>query len=186
MQALSEGLRLYHGSYAPVEIIDLSKRSPGKDFGRGFCLTSSHAQALAFIPLSIKKRFAATNPNTKPEGYVSAFSVKSSDGLKVLAFDGPDAHWLHFVAANRRRGLFADLLSSTAQFDVVIGKIANDQTARTLQLYVSGAFGVPGTSEADAIAISLLLPNRLEDQFCFRTPKALSCLAFEGCEHHVF
>ena len=68
----------------------------------------------------------------------------------------------------------------TVYFDVIVGKIANDRTARTLQLYVSGAFGEPGTPEADSIAIALLLPNRLEDQYCFLTPKAVECLTFEG------
>ncbi len=36
MLALHEGLVLYHGSYAEVREIDLTRCAPGKDFGRGF------------------------------------------------------------------------------------------------------------------------------------------------------
>ena len=31
---------------------------------------------------------------------------------------------------------------------------------------------------ADDICIGLLLPERLQDQFCFRTEKGLKCLSF--------
>lgn len=34
----------------------------------------------------------------------------------------------------------------------------------------------------DDICIGLLLPERLRDQFCFRTDGALSCLAFVESE----
>ena len=34
----------------------------------------------------------------------------------------------------------------------------------------------------DDICIGLLLPERLQDQFCFRTDEALSCLAFVESE----
>lgn len=63
-------------------------------------------------------------------------------------------------------------------FDIIGGKIANDRTARTLQLYTSGGYGVPGSQAADDIAIMTLLPNRLEEQFCFCTEKAMQTLEF--------
>ena len=48
-----------------------------------------------------------------------------------------------------------------------------------LQRYISGAdFGIPGTPEADRTAIEKLLPNRLKDQFCFRTQDAIDHLEF--------
>ncbi len=34
----------------------------------------------------------------------------------------------------------------------------------------------------DDICISLLLPERLEDQFCFRTDRALACITFMESE----
>jgi hypothetical protein len=64
------------------------------------------------------------------------------------------------------------------KFDIIGGKIANDRTARTLQLYTSGGYGNPGSKEADDIAIMTLLPNRLADQFCFCNIKAVNTLEF--------
>ena len=37
---LKDGMLLYHGSYTPVERIDLGMCSDAKDFGKGFYLTS--------------------------------------------------------------------------------------------------------------------------------------------------
>ena len=60
-----------------------------------------------------------------------------------------------------------------------IGIPAIDQTAHTLQQYIGGVdFGIPGTPKADKIAIEKLLPNRLKDQFCFRTHDAVNHLEY--------
>lgn len=42
----------------------------------------------------------------------------------------------------------------------------------------NGAFGEVGSDEADSLCIGRLLPERLKDQFCFRSDKALSALEF--------
>ncbi|MGM9959428.1 MAG: DUF3990 domain-containing protein [Erysipelotrichaceae bacterium] len=80
-------------------------------------------------------------------------------------FDGPNAKWLHFAAGNRKSGLFDKLLKKFESADIIGGKIADDQTARTLRRYTAGDFGQPGTLEADIETVKRLLPNRLEDQF---------------------
>ncbi|SFN91606.1 hypothetical protein SAMN04487831_1053 [Pseudobutyrivibrio sp. UC1225] len=48
----------------------------------------------------------------------------------------------------------------------------------TLTAYLAGAFGNVGEAEADTLCMNQLLPNKLQDQLCFRTDKALSCLEF--------
>ena len=113
---------------------------------------------------------------------VSTYSLALAPGLSFHAFEDADEEWLHFVADNRRGMLAKGSVSPYANYDVVAGKVANDQTARTLQLYISGAFGQPGTEVADRIAIETLLPNRLENQFCFKTAKAAACLVFMESE----
>ncbi len=182
MLALETGLVLYHGSYAPVEKIDLDRCLPGKDFGRGFYLTSSLEQAQSFVSLSLKKHRAEDAAFQAAEGFVSSYRVDLREDLSIHSFTEADADWLHFVASNRRGDLFPDLIEAYSAYDVIAGKIANDRTARTLQLYVTGAFGEPGSPEADSIAIATLLPNRLENQYCFRTARSLLCLDFEGSE----
>lgn len=54
MIRLQNGMLLYHGSYTEVSHIDLSKCEIGKDFGKGFYLTTSLKQAHHFVPLSVK------------------------------------------------------------------------------------------------------------------------------------
>ena len=74
--------------------------------------------------------------------------------------------------------LFPVLLKKYESTDIIGGKIADDNTARTLDDYISGAYGIPGEKKADELALEFLLPNRLHDQFCFRTEDAVNCLEF--------
>ena len=77
------------------------------------------------------------------------------------------------------------MLNQYKKTDIIGGKIANDRTARTLNAYIDGLFGEPGTQQADDFAIQTLMPNRLEDQYCFRTEAAIAALEFIGSEYHV-
>ena len=63
-------------------------------------------------------------------------------------------------------------------YDVISGKIANDDTNATILAYMGNVYGSMASEQADNICISLLLPERLQDQFCFRSEKALSKLQF--------
>lgn len=60
----------------------------------------------------------------------------------------------------------------------IVGKIANDATNATLTAYLGGIFGEVGDDATDDFCIKQLLPNKLKDQYCFKTEKALSCLKF--------
>ena len=72
-----------------------------------------------------------------------------------------------------------EFITQHGTIDIIGGKIADDQTAHTLQQYIGGVdFGIPGTPKADKIAIEKLLPNRLKDQFCFRTQDAINHLEY--------
>ena len=55
MIMLEDGMILYHGSYAPINKIDLSLCAQGKDFGKGFYLTENFEQAKKFIGTSLRK-----------------------------------------------------------------------------------------------------------------------------------
>lgn len=186
MISLTDGMLLYHGSYAKVENIDLKKCKQGKDFGRGFYLTSSYEQAKNFVPLSVKKQVnIGSMVEGTTEGVISVFRLHLTSDVNVYTFVAADAAWLHFVTANRRKDLFPNLASQYQKYDIIAGKIANDRTARTLQIYISGGYGEPGSDEADRIAIETLLPNRLENQFCFCNQKAIQTLEFvrgDRCE----
>lgn len=181
MTELKDEMILYHGSYTIVQEIDLFKCAPYKDFGRGFYVTSSIKQAENFVRLSLKRaalRGIITDDVTS--GYVSKFKFEASDKLIKKTFEQADIEWLHFVVSNRDNSYFPEIRKYYKKYNVIIGKIANDRTASTLQAYVDNAYGVAGTPKADQMAISTLLPNKLEDQICFRDENAVACLKYIG------
>ncbi len=181
MLNLTDGMLLYHGSYTAVPEIDLDKCNAGLDFGRGFYVTTSYEQAVSFVPNSVKRNIKAGNIPADfdvSDGQISVFRFRSNSDLLIRTFEDANLDWLHFVAANRNRDLFRELFQSFETADIVGGKIANDNTSRVLAGYVTGLFGAPGSDLADAFAIQSLLPNRLKDQFCFRTYKSLQALEF--------
>lgn len=179
MKKLEDGIVLYHGSYCIVENPDLSKCAMYKDFGQGFYLTTSKEQAKAFAKISAKKaKGKGLIPHSEKFAYISFFKVSMNDSLKFFAFETADADWLHCVVSHRRRGAFSDVKSSMQDYDVISGKIANDDTNATIIAYMDNVFGTMGSEQSDRMCISLLLPERLKDQFCFRTAKAVSALEF--------
>ena len=179
MTVLQDEMLLYHGSYAKISEINLSLCRRGKDFGKGFYVTNSREQAERFVNLSVRREIRSGQiPDNTVNGYLNVFRLHLTSELKLHYFESANLDWLHFVAANRNRALFADIQSVLSPFDVIGGKIANDRTAQTLQLYVSGGYGQPGSEIADQIAIMTLLPNRLEEQFCFRTDRSVQALEY--------
>lgn len=187
MLTLTEGMLLYHGSFTQISQIDLNKCKQGKDFGRGFYVTSSYKQAQAFVPLSVKKQIKeGFLPDDTACGFITVYRFHPGLNTSVHLFQNADEDWLHYVASNRRDTLFPEIQKRYAGFDIIGGKIANDRTALTLQLYTSGGYGEPGSEQADSIAITTLLPNRLEDQFCFRSKNSLQTLELIRSDRYDF
>ena len=178
---------LYHGSYIEVSKIDLGLCREGLDFGKGFYLTSSFEQALSYVPASVKKaKRRGILPETfqNKNGKASVFQFIPTPNLSVYCFADADKEWLHFTACNRNRNLFPELREKFSKVDIIGGKVADDLTAVTLNNYVSGTYGEPGSETADRIAIELLEPERLKDQFCFRTEAAIQQLRFIRSERY--
>ena len=91
------------------------------------------------------------------------------------AFTDADTEWLHCVVAHRNEGAFPEVPQQRRQYDIVAGKIADDAMNFTIAAYLSGIYGSIGSEEADKFCISRLLPERLKDQFCFRTERVICC-----------
>lgn len=179
MQKLDNGLLLYHGSYCEVRKPELEKCARRKDFGKGFYLTSSKKQAISFLKTSIAKAIASEKIESGQDfGYISTFEVSLKNDLMVHIFENADIDWLHCIAAHRKKYSFSEIENEMSQYDVIIGKIADDATNTTLTAYIAGAYGTMGSREADEFCIRQLLPNKLKDQYCFKTEEALECLHF--------
>lgn len=181
MQKLTDDILLYHGSYAEISSIDLSYSRSSLDFGKGFYLTSSYEQAVNYIPSAVKKNIRRRKLPADfqiTDGCLSIFRFHPNSELAVHYFKTADLDWLHFIAANRDNTLFQDFLKRFQAYDIFGGKVADDNTAATLNSYITGEYGIPGSAKADNFVIEQLLPNRLTDQFCFRTMKSLKFLEF--------
>lgn len=179
MKQLEEGMILYHGSYCIVENPDLQKCAKYKDFGQGFYLTTSKEQAKSFAKITATKAKARGLISAKEQfGYVSFFRVNDIHDLRIFGFETADKEWLHCIVAHRGNECFLEKQDEMKLFDVVSGKIANDDTNRTIAAYMDNLYGLMGKESVDNYCISLLLPEKLQDQFCFRTEKAISKLQF--------
>lgn len=179
---LQDGMLLFHGSYCPVESIDLSQCNRGKDFGRGFYLTSDAWQARDFINSSLKKaKQSGDAPMNQKFGYVSTFRYYDRK-LPAYEFETTDKEWLWFIALNRRRGLAQFLRpmidKNIFNAEIIVGKVANDNTNPVIATYLEGLYGEFLAEKTIKLAIDLLMPDNLSDQFCFLTGRAVQCLEF--------
>ena len=188
---LQDGMLLFHGSYAAVEQIELNQCMPGKDFGKGFYLTSDANQARSFIKSSLTK---AQNygliPHSQNYGYVSSFRYhKPETDLPIHEFEQADREWLWFISQNRRGSLAKRLIPfidpSIFHAEIIIGKIANDTTNPVITAYLNGLYGEIDSDRAVSLAVSLLMPDHLKDQFCFLSQKAIRCLEFQEARKYV-
>lgn len=151
---------LYHGSNMEVRNPKIIKAKRLLDFGTGFYLTSDYEQA---------KKWAIRTTARREEGVptISVFSIDEHEfeKLEVLTFEGANKEWLRYVSVNRTDK------SAKDTYDIVIGPVANDQAIRTVNNYLKGYL-------TEDIAIQLLLPQKLRDQYVLKTEKALSVLQF--------
>jgi hypothetical protein len=157
---MSKILTLYHGSNTKITEPKIITSKRLLDFGTGFYLTSDFEQA---------QKWAIRTTNRREEGVptISVFQIADSEleTLDVLTFETANKDWLKYISANRTDTLSEDL------YDIVIGPVAKDQAIRTINNYLKGYL-------TEDIAIQLLLPQKLKDQFVFKTDKALSFLQF--------
>ena len=158
-------MQLYHGSNVSVERPRLFRSDRRVDFGSGFYVTSSFDQAARWAQLVTRRRGEGV-----PVVSVYEFDEDGLEGLIVRSFDGPTIEWLRFVGENRQGA------KSEEPDDLVIGPVANDNTMPTLRLFFAGIY----TEEE---AIRRLLPQKLHDQWAFKTQKALDALEFCEVEH---
>ncbi len=150
---------LYHGSNVEVKNPSILPNLRSMDFCAGFYTTSSEEQAIRWAKTIAKKRLVKT-PILNEYVIDEIFFSK----INVLRFDTANSAWLDFVVNNR-------LGISNTTYDVVIGPVANDTTLTVINDYMEKRF----TKE---IAIQLLQPQNLTDQYVFLTEKSIASLNF--------
>ena len=154
-------MKLYHGSnmavYEPQILISDRKL----DFGTGFYLTSSLEQAERWAKLTAERRGIGV-----PTISVYEFDEAKLTELKILKFEKANKKWLDFVVANR------DNTVDDQKWDMVIGPVANDRTMPVIRLFIAKVYTAAET-------LRRLLPQKLHDQYTFKTQTALQFLKFQ-------
>lgn len=154
-------MKLYHGTNADIESIDLSKGLRYKDFGKGFYLTPNRETALR---MAIKRARLFGGAATLITYELDASALQSD--LKVMTFpEKATVEWLLFVDANRDRSNHHPV----HDYDIVIGPIADDGVVLQLTNYRAGIY-------SPAEVARLLQDRFLDQQYYFGTEKALSYL----------
>lgn len=127
---------LYHGSNIEIVDIDLLKSKPNKDFGRGFYLTESFAQAMDMAQIK-------TNQLEYGSPAVMTYELDEQcliDGsLAVKRFADYSEEWAKFILANRN----APTPECVHTYDVVIGPIADDRVGVQLWRYDNQMIDLP-------------------------------------------
>lgn len=154
-------MRLYHGSNVSVEHPKILHSDRKLDFGTGFYLTSSFEQAERWSVLTARRRKSGFPVITVYEA-----DEKAMELLKVHRFDGIGYEWLRYVSANRKD------IELNDDSDIVVGPVANDRTMPVISLYFAGIYDENET-------IKRLLPQKLRDQYAFKTEKALELLTLK-------
>lgn len=151
-------MKLYHGSNMKVEVIDLAKSRPAKDFGRAFYLSAEEQQAKEMAQFKVEA-FGG-------DVVVNCFEFDDStlDGLKFLCFEEYSEEWAKFVLANRKS---SDTLHD---YDVVYGPIANDKIDR--QIFNLQA----GYIDFSTFIRRIQYPEGITFQWAFCTERAIKLL----------
>jgi hypothetical protein len=123
-------MKVYHGSYIRIDLIDLTQCRPNRDFGRGFYVTKflHHARNWSII---IGRRHNTQGVVSEFEYVESAF-VRSI--CKIKQFAAYNEEWLDFVVMNRD----ANNLEPAHDYDIVEGPVADDKVQNRIEEYLTG------------------------------------------------
>ncbi|MBQ5959769.1 MAG: DUF3990 domain-containing protein [Firmicutes bacterium] len=148
---------LYHTGFAEIRKPDIHYGRRNADFGQGFYLTGDRAFAQRWA----RERGGQTTILNQYE--------LTTEGLRIREFDR-DADWFDYIYANRN-----GRPDSLAEYDLIIGPIANDTIYDTLGITTSGFL-------SREESLKLLLIGPAYRQFAVKTDKAVSQLVWTGAE----
>ena len=117
---------VYHGTTLEIRKPDIRYSKRFLDFGRGFYVTSFPEQAERWALRKAMRLRETPMVNVYDMGDLSAYRVKR--------FQGADGEWLRFVCECRRgKEIYAD-------FDAVVGCVADDDVFKCVGMYMDGVW----------------------------------------------
>lgn len=143
---------LYHGSNVIVKNPKIIKVEKGRDFGFAFYLTPIKAQAERMA-----KRKAKISLTENKKAFVSIFEWNEKDikDIKTKEFKDADSDWLDMVLNCRSNANYKH------EFDIVIGKIADDNVGETINYVLDKVI-----KKEDAIERLKFQKSNLQIAFC--------------------
>ena len=154
-------MKVYHGSYTEIDIIDLSFCEIGKDFGQGFYVTNLREQAEIWANKKGKRK--GKNGVVTEFEYSENFSCIMK--LKTLHFEDYCDEWLEFVVLNRKN----ETKLQAHDYDIVEGPVADDKVATDVDKYIEGVI-----SKEQFLSD---LTHNPSHQICFCTMQSLQALS---------
>ena len=149
-------MTVYHGSVVEIKSPDLKRSKRFLDFGPAFYVTTFRVQAEHWARRKHSRALSSLAP------VVNVYELDDDlSAFSVLRFGGVDEAWLDFVCDCRDGN---DVYSS---YDVIIGRVADDDVFRTIQSYRQGDI-------TKARAIELLRFARPNDQLALRTERIIA------------
>lgn len=158
---------LYHGSTLEVQQPRILKSEIGRDFGFAFYTTDIQAQAERWARR--RAMIESRRTKTKVPAIVSVYEwdEDAAKQLRFLQFDGASMEWLDLVVICRSQ------IDYSHGYDIVEGKIANDNVGETVSYVMQGIM-----RKEDAI--ERLRFERINNQIAFCTETALRTLYFQN------
>lgn len=153
---------VYHGSTLKIEKPLIIRSEFGRDFGFAFYTTDIKEQAERW---AVRRAKLQERKFSGGKAVVNIYDWTENRELNVHTFDGASMEWLDMVVNCRSNP------SYNHGFDVVVGKIANDNVGETVSYVVHGIM-----RKEDAI--ERLKFEKINNQIAFCTEKALSSLRF--------
>lgn len=146
---------VYHGSDIVVEHPDINHSYRNLDFGKGFYITTNQEQAQRWA-----RRKAALDGNN--HAFLNIYEMSENiTSLKVLDFKDNLTDWIDFVCECR------DGSDKYMEYDIIIGKVANDKVFRVVDMYHAGIW-----DKSRALKEIRVYPTY--DQIAFTTQKAIT------------
>ena len=158
---------LYHGSTMEVSQPRILKSEIGRDFGFSFYTTDIQAQAERWAKRRAMIERRRTKKKVLPIVSVYEWDEDAAKQLRFLQFDGASMEWLELVVTCRSKADYAH------GYDIVEGKIANDNVGETVSYVMQGIM-----RKEDAI--ERLRFEQINNQIAFCTEAALRALHFQN------
>lgn len=160
-------MTLYHGGTVIVDSPRIIQSDIGRDFGCGFYTTDIRIQAEKWA-----RRTARIRKTDSAVLNIYEYDEAAQKVLRIKSYDSYSMEWLDTVIECRQHPSYVH------GYDIMSGKIANDNVGETVQAVIDGF-------TPKEYALTKLAFMTANNQICFCTEQSLRYLRFVSSERLV-